>query len=307
RDASGRTVGAFNANRTQSLRDGWIPMPTVVWSPQPGLQLRTEAVAIITAAGPATLVRYRLENSGPRTVDGQLALLVRPVQVNPPWQHGGISEIRTVGFEGTGANTQLVVNGRTLLTSLTAPSAQGVAPFGPTGQTEITRYVREGGVPPDSFTKDPIGLGAAAMLYTVQLEPREQTDVVLLFPLGEVPANLRKGTRRPQHSEQNVPANPSPSDFDRLATLAEQQWRARLGRVDIGLPDESLIETLRAQVAYMLVNAKGPALEAGPRNYNRSFIRDGSATAAILLRMGIPGPAREYLRWYADHGVRDSG
>ena len=57
----------------------------------------------------------------------------------------------------------------------------------------------------------------------------------------------------------------------------------------------------------MLVNAKGPALEAGPRNYNRSFIRDGSATAAILLRMGIPGPAREYLRWYADHGVRDSG
>jgi hypothetical protein len=57
----------------------------------------------------------------------------------------------------------------------------------------------------------------------------------------------------------------------------------------------------------MLVNAKGPVLEAGPRNYNRSFIRDGSATAAILLRMGIPGPAREYLRWYAAHGVRDSG
>ena len=104
-----------------------------------------------------------------------------------------------------------------------------------------------------------------------------------------------------------MPANPSPSDFDRLATLTEQQWHVRLGRVDIGLPDESVVETLRAQVAYMLVNARGPAMEAGPRNYNRSFIRDGSATAAILLRMGIPGPAREYLRWYADHGVRDSG
>ena len=307
RDASGRTVAAFNANRTQSLRDGWIPMPTVVWSPQPGLQLRSEAIATITAVGPATLVRHRLENSGPRPVDGQFALLVRPMQVNPPWQHGGISEIRTVGFEGTGQNTQLVVNGRPLLTSLTAPDAQGVAPFGPTGQTEITRYVTEGGVPAASFTKDPIGLGAAAMLYTVHLEPREQTDVVLLFPLGEFPANVGKGTRLPQHSEQNVPPNPSPSDFDRLATLTEQQWHVRLGRVDIGLPDESVVETLRAQVAYMLVNARGPAMEAGPRNYNRSFIRDGSATAAILLRMGIPGPAREYLRWYADHGVRDSG
>jgi hypothetical protein len=307
RDASGRIVAAFNANRTQSLPEGWIPTPTVVWSPQPGLQLRSEAIAIITAAGPATLVRHRLENSGPRPVDGQFALLVRPMQVNPPWQHGGISEIRTVGFEGTGQNTQLVVNGRPLLTSLTAPSAQGVAPFGPTGQTEITRYVAEGGVPAASFTKDPIGLGAAAMLYTVHLEPREQTDVVLLFPLGEFPANVGKGTRLSQHSEQSVPANPSPSDFDRLATLTEQQWHVRLGRVDIGLPDESVVETLRAQVAYMLVNARGPAMEAGPRNYNRSFIRDGSATAAILLRMGIPGPAREYLRWYADHGVRDSG
>jgi hypothetical protein len=307
RDASGRIVAPFNANRTQSLRDGWIPMPTVVWSPQPGLELRSEAIAIVTAAGPATLVRHRLENSGSRAVDGQFALLVRPMQVNPPWQHGGISEIRTVGFGGTGQNTQLVVNGRPLLTSLTAPSAQGVAPFGSTGQTEITRYVIEGGVPAASFIKDPLGLGAAAMLYTVHLEPREQTDVVLLFPLGEFPENLGKTTGHPQHPEQNVPANPSPSDFDRLATLTAQQWHVRLGRVDIALPDESVVETLRAQVAYMLVNARGPAMEAGPRNYNRSFIRDGSATAAILLRMGIPGPAREYLRWYADHGVRDSG
>ncbi len=307
RDDSGRIVAASNANRTQSLREGWMPMPTVVWSPQPGLQLRSEAIAITTAAGPATLVRYRLENSGPRAVDGQLALLVRPIQVNPSWQHGGISEIHTVGFEGTGENTLLVVNGRTLLTSLTAPSAQGVAPFGPTGETEITRYVAEGGVPTASFVKDSTGLGAAALLYAVHLEPGEQTDVVLLFPLGEFPANPAKSTPRPQRSEQSGPVNPSPSDFDRLATLTEQQWQVLLGRVNIELPDDSLVATLRAQVAYMLVNAKGPVLEAGPRNYNRSFIRDGSATAAILLRMGIPGPAREYLRWYAAHGVRDSG
>ena len=307
RDGSGRTVAAFNANRAQSLRQGWIPIPSVAWSPQPGLQLRSEAIAVSTAAGAATLVRYRVVNNGPRAVDGQLALLVRPVQVNPPWQHGGISEIRTVSFEGTHENTQLVVNGRTLLTSLTPPSAQGVAPFGPTGQTEITRYVMEGGVPAASSTRDPIGLGAAAMLYTVQLDPGDQSDVVILFPLEETPASPPKGARLAQRAEQTIPANPSPADFDRLASLTEQEWQARLGRVGIELPDESIIETLRAQVAYMLVNARGPVLEAGPRNYNRSFIRDGSATAAILLRMGDPGPAREYLRWYADHGVRDSG
>ena len=307
REVSGRTVAAFNTNRTQTLRGGWMPMPTVAWSPQPGLQLSTEAIAVTTAAGPATLVRYRLENGGPVDIDGQLALLVRPLQVNPPWQHGGISEIRAVGFEGTLEHTRLVVNGRTLLASLTAPSAQGVAPFGATGQTEITRYLTEGGVPPATFTKDPMGLAAAAMVYAVHLEPRERSDVVLLFPLGEYAETTSKGVRRPQPSQQKLPPDPSPPDFDKLANVTEQQWQVRLGRVGIELPDESIVATLRAQVAYMLMNAKGPALEAGPRNYNRSFIRDGSATASVFLRMGIPNPAREYLQWYAEHGVRNSG
>src|SRR5580704_3824545 len=171
RDASGRVVAAFNVVRTQRLRDGWIPMPEVQWSPQPGLLVHSEALAVNTAAGPATLVRYRLENSGARTVDGQLALLVRPMQVNPVWQNGGISEIYSASFEGVGPNTQLIVNGSTLLVSLTGPSAQGVASFGPTGQTEITRYVMEGGVPTTASIRDPLGLGAAAMLYTVHLEP----------------------------------------------------------------------------------------------------------------------------------------
>ena len=307
RDASGRVVAAFNAARTQRLREGWAPMPEVQWSPQPGLLVRSEAIAVNSAAGPATLVRYRLENTGARTVEGQLALLVRPMQVNPVWQNGGISEIRSVSFEGMGPNTQLIVNGRRLLTALTGPSAQGVASFGTTGQTEITRYVLEGGVPASSSIRDPMGLGAAAMLYAVKLEAREQTDVVVMFPVGEPAPKPAGKALRERRSEETVSAITSPADFDKLAAFTEQEWRTRLLHVGIELPDQSLVDTLRAQLGYMLVNAKGPILLAGPRNYNRSFIRDGSATAAILLRMGIPGPAREYLRWYADHGTHPNG
>lgn len=307
RDASGRVVAAFNVARTLHLRDGWIPMPEVQWSPQPGLLVRSEAIAVNTVAGPATLVRYRLENSGSRIVDGQLALLVRPMQVNPVWQNGGMSEIYSASFEGIGPNTQLLVNGRTLLTALTGPSAQGVASFGTTGETEITRYAVEGGVPTSTSIRDQVGLGAAAMLYAVHLEPREQTDAVVMFPGGPpTPKSVTKG-RREAPSDETAPAITSPADFDKLAAFTEQQWRARLLHVGIDLPDQSVIDTLRAQIGYMLVNAKGPILLAGPRNYSRSFIRDGSATAAMLLRMGIPAPAREYLRWYADHGVRPNG
>jgi hypothetical protein len=307
RDASGRVVAAFAATRVQRLREGWIPIPEVQWSPQPGLLVRSEAVAVNTAAGPATLTRYHLENTGAADVDGQLALLVRPVQVNPVWQNGGVAEIRSASFEGIGPNTRLIVNGATLLVSLTGPSAQGVAPFGPTGGTEITRYIMEGGVPPNASMKDPLGLGAAAMLYTVHLEAHEQTDVVIMFPGGAAPVKAAGKPRRDAPAEEIVPAITTPTDYDKVAAFTEQQWRAHLLHVGIDLPDPSIVDTLRAQVGYMLVNAKGPILLAGPRNYSRSFIRDGSATASILLRMGVPGPARDYLRWYAEHGVRANG
>ncbi|MCW0437889.1 hypothetical protein NB723_002853 [Xanthomonas sacchari] len=64
---------------------------------------------------------------------------------------------------------------------------------------------------------------------------------------------------------------------------------------------------LRAQAAYMLINQTGPAMQPGPRNYNRSFIRDGMATSAILLRMGQAQVARDYLQWYSDHAVHPNG
>jgi F5/8 type C domain len=307
RDGSGRVVAAFAATRVQRLREGWIPIPEVQWSPQPGLLVRSEAVAVNTATGPATLARYRLENTGAADVDGQLALLVRPMQVNPVWQNGGVAEIRSASFEGIGPNTRLIVNGNTLLISLTGPSAQGVAPFGPTGNTEVTRYIMEGGVPPNASMKDPLGLGAAALLYTVHLEAREQTEVVVMFPGGAAAPRAAGKARREAAAEETVPAIGSPADYDKAAAFTEQQWRAHLLHVGIELPDPSIVDTLRAQVGYMLVNAKGPILLAGPRNYSRSFIRDGSATASILLRMGVPGPAREYLRWYAEHGVRPNG
>jgi hypothetical protein len=57
----------------------------------------------------------------------------------------------------------------------------------------------------------------------------------------------------------------------------------------------------------MLLNQTGPAMQPGPRNYNRSFIRDGSASAATLARLGMASTAREYLRWYAQHAVHEDG
>jgi hypothetical protein len=304
REHSGRTVAAYGAPLTHSLRQDWMPMPAVQWSPQAGLTLQSEALAADEATGPVTLVRYRLENSGTHPITGRFALVIRPVQVNPPWQHGGISPIRSVGIRGSSAGPTVLVNGRALLTSLTAVTRAGVAPFGPYGQTEITRTLVEGRVPAATEVRDDTGLGAAALVYDLRLEPGAHRDVVLVLPLAATPAPAAAGTA--QAAPPGAPAEPA-ADFDAIGARTATEWQAHLGHVVIALPDRSLVATLLAQVAYMLVNQRGPVLLAGPRNYDRSFIRDGSATAEILLRMGLADRARAYLRWYAEHALHRNG
>ncbi len=226
------------------------------------------------------------------------------MQVNPPWQHGGVSPIRTVKIEGTRARSTVNVNGRTLLTSLTPAVARGAAPFGLHGEAEITRDVADGHVPSGLSARDDDGLAAAALIYDVHLEPGAQRDVVLAFPLGDPPAD--GDALEPRADPMDEAAEPGAA-FDAIAAHVEQQWQERLGRIGLTLPDPSLVDMLRAQAAYMLINQTGPAMQPGPRNYDRSFIRDGSATAAVLLRMGLASTAREYLRWYADHAVHENG
>lgn len=306
RDRDGRAAAAFNAELRHSLREGWMPMPAVEWSPQPGLSLRSEAIAVERDGAPVTLVRYRLRNTGDQPVDGQLALLTRPMQISPPWQNGGLSPLHDIAVE----NGAVRVNGRRLFQALTPPSAAGVAAFGPHGEGEITRHAADGDVPARHTVEDPDGLAAAIQQYPVKLRPGEHRDVVIAFALGNarIDTQARQWTDAPALDTATLtPGGDAGAAFDALADALAQQWQSRLGRIGLSLPDASLVDMLRAQAAYMLINQSGHAMQPGPRNYNRSFIRDGAATAAILLRMGMSETARDYLHWYAGHAVHPNG
>jgi len=310
RDASGRATGATGHELAHALRDGWMPMPSVTWSPQPGLELASEAFAVEQDGQPVTLVRHRLHNTGSATIDGALSLVVRPMQMNPPWQNGGVSPIHDVSVEGARGKEAVRIDGRVLLESLTPTDAHGAAPFGLHGETEITSNVSAGTVPQASSAHDDDGLAAALLDYHVRLAPGETRDVVVAFPLGTRNADAKTG-RLPDAPAIDRAALVGTGDagqgFDSLAKQVAAGWQSRLGHVGLSLPDRSLVDMLRAQAAYMLINQTGPAMQPGPRNYNRSFIRDGSATSAILLRMGQAKVARDYLRWYADHAVHPNG
>jgi len=303
RNADGSAAGAADQPVQHALRDGWKPMPSVTWQPQPGLELKSEAFAVELGGQPVTLVRHRLHNVGTTPIAGTLSLVTRPMQMNPPWQNGGLSPIRSVAIDGTTVR----VNGRSLLHSLTPVDASGVAPFGPDGRTEITTAVAQGELPNAQQADDPDGLAAAALAYRIELAPGATQSIVVAFPLGTAAANGDGALPEPPAIAFGTKTQDPDAIFDALATRVSNDWQARLGQVGLRLPDPSLVDMLRAQAAYMLINQTGPAMQPGPRNYNRSFIRDGMATSAVLLRMGESRIARDYLAWYTGHGVHANG
>ena len=84
-------------------------------------------------------------------------------------------------------------------------------------------------------------------------------------------------------------------------------WQAQLGRVDIQLPPpaDRMIRTLKSNLAYILINRAGPAIQPGSRTYARSWIRDGALTSSALLSMGYTEEVREFIRWYAGYQFPD--
>ncbi len=59
-------------------------------------------------------------------------------------------------------------------------------------------------------------------------------------------------------------------------------------------------DTVEAQTALILVNSTPLAFKPGPRNYDRTWIRDGSAQALALLWAGLIEEAKRYVIWYAE-------
>lgn len=311
RDDSGRAAAAATAKRTHRLREGWMPLPSVEWSPQSGLTLRSEAFTLEHAGLPVTLARYRIHNTGSNRVQGRFSLLVRPLQVNPQWQHGGVAPLRDVAIQGRNEDTTVAVNGRVLVQSLSAVDGRGAAAFGRHGETEITHNVASGSAPLALKAQDADGLAAAQLVYRVELQPGAHRDVVIAFPLDKQHVDLKAERIPPAPALARAALLGSYSDpsvaFDALADRVATQWQSRVGQIQLSLPDRSLVDMLRAQVAYMLINQTGQAMQPGPRNYNRSFIRDGAATAVALARMGMTQVARDYLKWYSDRAVHANG
>jgi hypothetical protein len=283
----GRLLGWREADSTMhALRGGYLPIPSATRH-HGGLRLRVTAFAEGEPGAARLVLRYRIENAGSAEASGRLMLAVRPFQVNPPEQWlnlpGGVGRIERI----TTAEGSLGIEGRRLQAA-TPASATGATTF---AAGDVTEWLARGEVPEARTAEDPDGLASGALAFDFALPAGAWDEVVLTLPLdpGARSAPLAAGRRQ------------ASAEADRREAAVAEGWRSRLDRVAFVLPPEAeaLGRALRSQLAYVLINRDGPAIQPGSRAYERSWIRDGSLTSAAMLRMGYPEAAEAFARWYA--------
>ncbi|MFZ5637185.1 MAG: discoidin domain-containing protein [Pseudomonadota bacterium] len=282
----GRMLAWADVQATQSLLDGYLPIPSVDWT-HPDVRLRTTAFVDTDVAGRRTQIvaRYRLRNPGAIARDYTLALAVQPFQVNPPSQFlnttGGVSRIASLAFAQDGI---VHLDGRPRVHPQRAPDLAFATSFD--GGMAAERLAT-GTLPSTASVDDPTGLASGALLYRWRLGPGESREIALVVPLSSETPFCEGSACEPE---------------SRQAIVAER-WRATLDGVRFVVPAEGrpLVDTLRTALAHQLISRIGPRLQPGTRSYARSWIRDGAMISEGLLRMGRADAVREYIAWYAPY------
>ena len=277
---------------TQDLVDGWMPMPGVTRA-YGAVTLETRALVDGPAGASELWARYIVRNTSDRRQTGRLAVALRPTQVNPPYQWlnmvGGVAPVRSLKVAGAGG---VEADGRRVQ-AVTPAGAQ--AEFGISGQWSgdaVERLVSGGGLGGNGVD-DPAGLASAVWTYGFDLEPGAAKTVVF---------------RTAMQSQGNGGAlGPAASAADAARAFEERMertkavWAGRVGGVKLELPGEFgrlVADSVRANLAYILINKDGPGIQPGSRSYERTWIRDGTLTSAAMLSFGLEDEVREFVDWF---------
>ncbi|MES2306272.1 MAG: discoidin domain-containing protein [Gemmatimonadota bacterium] len=275
-----------DAQRSASLAQGRLPIPTVSWRVGDAT-LDVTAFARGSATASSLIGRYRITNHGASPLRTTLYLAIRPFQVNPPWQFlgtpGGTSRIDSLRWD----RSQVVVNGLREVRALTAGARFGAVPF---ARGDIVEYLRARALPVGTTVQDAFGAASGALSWPVNLAPGASTtvDIEVPFDRGFLPPLRAAGV---DTALQQVTAG----------------WAHSVDAASITLPGEGarITNSIASTIGYILVNRDSAALQPGSRSYERSWIRDGALTSTALLRFGHASEVRDFLLWYARYQYPD--
>ena len=274
-----------NAKSVPFDAEGDLPIPSSTWSASP-FELTITAYAAGARESSLLFARYRVRNLSAERRKATLYVTIRPFQVNPPWQFlntpGGFAPIDSISFDGNAVH----VNDRVVI-PVSRPVAFGAMSF---DRGNLVELLRTGAVPPGVKAADNLGLASGVLSYELDLPAHGDSVVYVAVPLhAATPACMLAGCS----------ARWAAGQLD----SAKASWRSSLGNVQITLPRSAsrISSSIRSNLAYVLINRDGPAIQPGSRSYERSWIRDGSLTSAALLRLGHYAEVKEFLEWYAGY------
>ena len=255
-----RLYTAEDCKVSQSLAEGYLPIPSVTWDHADW----SLEVTALSSRGSEMVLRYTVRNTGTAALKGKLFLAVRPVQVNPIWQRGGFSPINRIECKPP----VLSINGTDRLMSGTDGVSMGAADL---SKGDAVDFMKNGALPPSLTAESAEGTASAGLSFDLAAAPGEVKTFIVQMPAGKS------------------------ADFN--ADLSKQTgfWKNELNRVYIDIPETRITDVMKTNIAYILINKDGPWVKPGSRNYCHSWIRDGALTSASLLRMGINDEVKLWL------------
>ena len=236
------------------------------------LDIELRATALVHLGRSSCGVRITNRSGAPQA--GALVLAVRPVQINPYWQHGGHAVINAIAVDGREA----WVNDRIYAAFSSEPDAVAIADF---DNGDVIRLIE--GQPQETARslRSVSGLLSAAFEFAFFLAP----DGSVAF-----------GISSPMRDDVAPRADVA---FCAVRENVTRFWREKIGPCKITVGDREVSDTVEAQTALILINATRYAFAPGPRNYDRTWIRDGSSQALALLWAGLIEEAKTYVVWYS--------
>lgn len=284
-----------NATMTQSLPEGYLPLPIVTRRHGP-LSLQIQAFAFGATGKSVLAATYSLRNDGTASHRGRFVLSMRPFQANPPWQDlktsGGVARIDEIQWNGDTAIVQRHAPPDTKIVRFIAENVRGIAGAFDAGESldriSASRFEELKTAP----VRDEMGLANGAFVTKFDLAPGETREWAVVVPL---------------HDAKDLPAWANAPTLEAVGQLARERaeveswWRSQLNQVRLSLPPTgaALADTFRTSQAHILINRDGPAIQPGSRTYERSWIRDGCLTSSALLATGHGERVREFIDWYA--------
>lgn len=261
---------------TYSLDDNYLPAAEVKWDCEEVIFKQKLFSGHFSDGKTANYILYTVINKKTKEVSGKFYLTIRPFQVTPLNMYGGFVRINSIDIK----KDIIQINNKFGFAAYQVPEKAGVLAY---DAGDIMDYLAKGMVPDNKTAECKSGFAAGALEYEFTLKPGEKKEYHFIIPLDSDINNYQLSLKR--------------ADFNKAYQQSSTEWQELLNKIKINIPDKAIVNTFRANLAYILIQKDGSALQPGSRNYDRSWMRDGAVMGSALLRSGHFDIVRKYLEW----------